>query len=104
MTTKTTTGNIIARALLWHANVFSIADIAVLLDLPKPTIELLLGRGEGPRIFFLGRRRYVVKTELCAWIERMHAAPHMRPPVHVGPPPLNARGRPRKTRVPVESE
>lgn len=83
-----------ARALLWRAEVFSIADVSVLLDLPKATIELLIGRGQGPRVFLLGRRRYVLKSELHEWFTRMQAVQRTNKPA--SPPKLGQRGKARK--------
>ena len=55
------------------APVLPLGDVALFLDLPTSTIEKLRARGQGPRIFKLGRRLYVRQADLREWIDRMAA-------------------------------
>lgn len=48
-----------------------IADVALYLDVPLSTLDLLRAKGRGPKCFRIGRRLYVLQSELRAWLERM---------------------------------
>ncbi len=48
-----------------------IADVALYLDVPMSTLDLLRARGQGPKCFKIGRRLYVLQSELRAWLEKM---------------------------------
>jgi Helix-turn-helix domain len=50
-----------------------IADVALYLDIPLSTLDLLRAKGQGPRCFRIGRRLYVLQADLRAWLERMAA-------------------------------
>lgn len=88
------------RVQLWAAEVYSIGDLSVLLDLPKKTIDVLIGRGDGPDVIVLGRRRYVLKSALREWLARVEAAKHDAPRMQRDPSSIGKRGRPRM--IPVD--
>jgi len=41
------------------------------LPLPKSTFAKLVREGNGPRMFVLGRRRYLTSDDAQQWLERM---------------------------------
>lgn len=41
------------------------------LDLPRSTLDKLCARGDGPRAFKIGRRWYVRRADLHAWIDEL---------------------------------
>ena len=48
-----------------------IADVALFLDLPLSTVDKLRAQGLGPKTFTLGRRLYVLQSDLRAWLDKM---------------------------------
>src|SRR5437667_7541093 len=48
-----------------------VADVALFLDLPLSTIDMLRAQGKGPRCFRLGRRLYVRQADLRDWLDAM---------------------------------
>jgi predicted DNA-binding transcriptional regulator AlpA len=55
------------------APVMSIGDAAQLLGIPLATLFQLRLRGEGPRMFRLGRRLFISQTALREWLARMES-------------------------------
>jgi hypothetical protein len=53
-----------AHALPW-------SDVALYLDMPPSTLDLLRKQGKGPKAFNLGRRLYVLRVDLHAWLDGM---------------------------------
>ena len=49
----------------------SLSDVAAMLDVPIWNIEYLLRNGQGPRIFKIGRRRFVLQDDLREWLAFM---------------------------------
>ena len=41
----------------------------ILLGLPRTTADELIRAGDGPPMFLLGRRRYVLRDDGIAWLE-----------------------------------
>lgn len=54
-----------------NAYALPLADVAMSLDLPLSTMDKLRGDGRGPKCFRLGRRLYVLQTDLHAWLNAM---------------------------------
>lgn len=50
-----------------------VADVALFLDVPLSTIDMLRAKGYGPHTFKIGRRLYVRQADLRAWIDRLAA-------------------------------
>ena len=48
-----------------------IADVALYLDVPLSTVDKLRAQGKGPRCFKIGRRLYVLQTDLREWLKTM---------------------------------
>jgi hypothetical protein len=48
-----------------------IADVGLYLDVPLSTIDLLRKQGKGPRCFRIGRRLYVLQSDLRSWLAQM---------------------------------
>jgi predicted DNA-binding transcriptional regulator AlpA len=48
-----------------------VAEVALFLDLPLSTLDKLRAEGSGPKCFRLGRRLYVLQSELREWLKRM---------------------------------
>jgi hypothetical protein len=46
-------------------------DVALYLDLPVSTLNMLRSQGRGPRTFRLGRRLYVSRADLLKWLTQM---------------------------------
>jgi predicted DNA-binding transcriptional regulator AlpA len=64
--------NRIARlAVLNAAHALSIADVALLMDLPLSTLDMMRAQGTGPKCFKLGRRLYVLQTDFREWLDTM---------------------------------
>jgi hypothetical protein len=61
-------------AALSAAHALPLADVAVLLDLPFSTMDKLRANGTGPRCFKLGRRLFVLQTDLHSWLDTMAKA------------------------------
>lgn len=55
---------IAAPALPWR-------DVALCVDIPVSTLDMLRAQGRGPKCFRLGRRLTVTQTALREWIDRM---------------------------------
>ena len=60
-----------ALAALASAPVMAVGDAAEFLGLPVSTIFQLRLRGEGPRMFRLGRRLYISQQAMREWLARM---------------------------------
>jgi predicted DNA-binding transcriptional regulator AlpA len=56
---------------LLAAHALPIGDVSLYLDVPMSTLDLLRAKGQGPKCFKIGRRLYVLKAELHAWLERL---------------------------------
>ena len=50
------------------------SDVALYLDLPTSTLDMLRAKGCGPKSFLLGRRIYVRQADLREWIDAMAIA------------------------------
>jgi hypothetical protein len=44
---------------------------ATVLGLPESTFEELIAQGQAPRMFLLGRRRYVLQADALAWLDQI---------------------------------
>ena len=53
------------------APVLPLADVSLFLDLPLSTVDKLRAEGRGPKCFRLGRRLYVRRADLHAWLDVM---------------------------------
>jgi hypothetical protein len=42
-------------------------------EIPEPTLDALIARGDGPRIFFIGRRRYALHADWDEWLTQLAA-------------------------------
>jgi predicted DNA-binding transcriptional regulator AlpA len=47
----------------------SLGDVALMLDVPRSTIDKLHAQGRGPRTFLIGRRVYCRQADLRSWID-----------------------------------
>jgi excisionase family DNA binding protein len=50
------------------------AEVALLLDIPVSTIDKLRAQGRGPRTVKIGRRIYVRRSDLDAWLAALPEA------------------------------
>lgn len=53
------------------AHALPLADVAVFLNLPLSTVQKLRIQGRGPKTFLIGRRIYVLQTDLREWIDSL---------------------------------
>ena len=44
---------------------------STVLGLPASTAEELIAQGQAPRMFLLGRRRYVLQADALAWLDQI---------------------------------
>jgi predicted DNA-binding transcriptional regulator AlpA len=58
---------------LLAAHALPLADVSLLLDVPRSTIDKLIAQGRGPRTFLIGRRLYCRQADVRAWLDQLAA-------------------------------
>ena len=56
---------------LISAHTMPLADVALYLDVPLSTLDMLRAKGQGPHTFKIGRRIYVRQDDLRDWLDKM---------------------------------